>query len=151
MATIDKGIIVDYLESAYNQTRDEMLDVSFIPKNEKRKAYEMGRHDAIGEILADVKNMGEFDPNDVINDAFKKCMEQIDSDHGIYKLSESVVKEMSERMEQLFINEFNKANKKIEELEKQNKLLEIENNRLKVEIDLLTKGKTLNEIKKEIR
>ena len=144
MATkIDKGIMLDFLESAYNQTRDELLDVSFAPKSETRKAYEIGRHDAIGEIIAEVRTMGEDDPIEKMEKIWQESVSNIQN--------KSEVKELSERMEQLFINEFNKANKKIEELEKQNKLLEIENNRLKVEIDLLTKGKTLNEIKKETR
>lgn len=140
---IDKGIMLDYLESAYNQTRDEMLDVSFKPQNEKKKAYVLGQHDAIGEIIAEVRTMGKDDPIEKMEKIWQESVSNIQN--------KSEVKELSERMEQLFINEFNKANKKIEELEKQNKLLEIENNRLKVEIDLLTRGKTLNEIKKETR
>lgn len=136
---IDKGILLDYLESAFKETTNEMLDVGFAPNNEKRKAYELGQHDAIAEIIAEVRTMNV----DVVETAWKEAQKEVEK--------ESVVKKMSERMEQLFINEFNKANKKIEELEKQNRLLAIENNRLKVEIDLLTKGKILNEIKKETR
>lgn len=54
-------------------------------------------------------------------------------------------------LEELFVDEYKKAVKKIDELEKKVKLLEIDKQMLKTELDLQTGGKWQDNIKKEFR